>query len=130
MPGWTCAAGSTLLIPSGAQGNHLFIVLNNPANFVGYPPQSCVSVCICSIRKGPYDETCLVAVGEHPFVVQPSYVSYRHGRIDPCAHLKNLVDEQTIFPNTDVSAGLLGRIQAGLKASPQTPNYLKQLQSA
>lgn len=129
MAAWACAAGSALLIPSGAQGNHLFIVLDNPADFVGYAPQSCVCVCICTIRKGPYDKTCEVSVGDHPFVVAPSYVSYRHARIDPASHLKLLVDQQIIFPQADVGAALLNKIRVGLAASPHTPNFLKQLQT-
>lgn len=127
MSSWICACGNTLLIPSGQQGNHLYIVLNDPMDFNGHPPQSCASVCICTIRLGPYDKTCVVAPGEHKFVVDPSYVAYRHTRIDQASHLIGMVTANAVFPHDPVSNELLTRVRLGLRESKQTPNYLKQL---
>lgn len=127
MPDWICAAGSALLIPSGPSGNHFYVVLNNPSDFDGYPLQSCISCCVCTIRSGPYDETCVVEPGEHKFIIATSYVAYRYSRIDASAHLRKLVKAQTAFPQEPVGSLLLARIRDGLKASKQTPNYIKRL---
>ena len=125
VPNWKCVAGNTLLIPSGPQGNHLFIVLTNPADIPDLPPQSCLSVSLCTIRTSPYDLTCIVQAGEHPFVVSSSYISYRHARIDQAIHFEKMVDACTFFPHVPVSADLFTRIYSGIHASKQTPNYIK-----
>ena len=122
---WKCIAGNTLLIPSGPQGNHLFIVLTDPADIPDHPPQSCLSLSLCTIRTSPYDSTCTVQVGEHPFVGSPSYISYRHARIDQASHFETMVSACTIFPHEPVSADLLTRIYSGIQLSKQTPNYIK-----
>ena len=126
---WECAAGSTLLIPSGPIGNHLFVVLNHPKDFEGHAPQSCVSVSVCTIRTTFYDRTVVLEPGNgmHPFVQHPSYVSFRRARIDTAAHLRNLVEGQVAFPRDPVSQTLLKQICEGLQASEQTPNYIKDL---
>lgn len=127
MPGWVCSAGGTLLIPSGGEGNHLFVILNNPADFAGYQPQSCVSVSICSIRKGPYDGTRILKPGVHPFIVQDSYVAYRHARVDSAEHLGELVKNLVFVPLNPIDPATLASLVSGLFASPQTPNHLKKL---
>lgn len=127
MPDWTCTAGNTLLIPSGPKGNHLFIILTDPKDYDGYPPQSCISVCICTIRKGPYDKTCVIPKGAHPFIIDKSYIDYRHVRFDQAAHLINSIQGGSFFLNDPVDPELLNRIYDGLTDSKQTPNYIKAL---
>jgi hypothetical protein len=126
---WVCAAGSTLLIPSGPLGKHLFVVLNDPTDFEDYPPQSCVSVCLCTIRNPPYDTTRIIGAGAHPFITSSSYISYRHARIDQAAHLESLVRNKQFSPLEPVSEDLLAQIRSGLHLSRQTPNYLKLILS-
>ena len=102
MSAWRCIAGSAFLIPSGSLGNHFHVVLNDPKDFAGYPPRSCVACCICTIRNGPYDKTCIVERGEHKFIVADSYVAYRDARIDIAIHLEKLVAAQVVFPQDSV----------------------------
>jgi len=121
---WICAPGSTLLIPSGAEGHHLFIILNEPKDFEGYLNSS-VLVDICTIRRGPYDNTCEIQSGSHPFIANQSYVAYRHARIERHEGLIAKVNSKFFIPNEPVDGDLLKRIQEGLLKSPQTPNFLK-----
>ncbi len=129
MSAWVCAAGGTLLVPSGPEGNHLHIILNNPKDFDSFPPQSCVSVSICTIRKGPYDNTRIInpGPGTHPFIKAPSYVAYRYSRIDSATRLQELVRTMLFNPLDDINQNLLEEIRTGLNDSPHTPNFLKQL---
>jgi len=124
---WDCKAGATLLIPSGNQGNHLYVILNDPQDFEGYQPQSCISVCLCTIRNGPYDKTCVISTGSHSFVVSDSYIAYRHARLDPASHLLQLVERQIFIPLEPFDDEPFEKIRSGLLDSAQTPNYLKQL---
>ena len=127
MPEWTCTAGNTLLIPSGRQGYHFYIILTNPFDYEGYPPQSCISVCICTIRKGPYDKTCIIDAAAHPFIGSDSYVAYRHARFDPAATVEQHIQSGLFIKKEPIGTKTLEKIITGLKESPQTPNYLKEL---
>lgn len=55
---------------------HLFTVVLGPAHLEGYgdAPQVVV-VSFSSIKPGlPYDESCTVAAGVHPFITRDSFV--------------------------------------------------------
>lgn len=88
------AAGDALLIPSGPQGHHLFIVLNAPGLLPGYGAiEHCVLANISSIKPGiPHDPSCLVAPGMHPFVTSPSFIYYRGIRVETAAHLRRCIE--------------------------------------
>jgi hypothetical protein len=42
MAQWQPCAGATLLMPSGNEGDHLYIALNDPQSFENYGRQPCV----------------------------------------------------------------------------------------
>lgn len=123
---WVCNPGGTLLVPSG-ETHHLFVILNAPADFETYPPQSCVLVSFSTIRQGPYDATRVVQGGVHPFIREPSFVAYRHARMERSAVLAQRADAAIYIPREPVSEELRRDLIAGLYASPLTPRYLKKL---
>lgn len=127
MAAWRCGAGQTLLIPSGPTGHHLFVLLNDPRDFRGQRPQSCVSVSLCTIRTELYDGTCIVRPGEHQFVREDSYVSYRQARVDPADVIHERVNSSTFIPHQPASPELLLRLLAGLRTSPHTKPFIKAL---
>ena len=128
MGAWQPSAGATLLIPSGA-GKHLFVVLNHPMPFPGYGSQPCVVlVNVSSVRKGiPYDTTCTLAAGCHPFVVAESYVRYQDARVYRADELATRVTQGLFSPHEPMSRERLKAITAGLKASPRTKREFKTL---
>lgn len=127
MPDWVCAAGHTILVPSGHQGNHLFIILTDPIDCEGYQPQSCIFTSICTIRKGPYDKTCILEAGMHPFVKDNSYIAYRHARFEQARVIEQYVQSGLYIANNPIDSEMLVKIITGIKDSIQTPNYLKEL---
>jgi hypothetical protein len=126
---WVCSAGGTLLVPSG-ETHHLFVILNAPADFGTYPPQSCVLVPFSTIRQGPYDATRVVQPGVHPFIQAPSFVAYRHARMERSTVLAQRADAGMYIPREPVSEAVRLDLIAGLYASPLTPRYLKKLKVA
>lgn len=87
---WTPAAGDTIHIPSGPAGNHLFVILNDPTDISGYPSFVCALVSICTKYPDiPFDPTCVLTPGSHPFISHDSYISYRHTRLET---QKTLID--------------------------------------
>lgn len=123
---WTCIPGGTLIIPSGPTGKHLFVILNKPKDFAGYKNSS-VLVNISSIRKAPYDDTCILEPGSHPFINQRSYIAYRHARVDREESLIQKVNALLFTPHEPLDDELLEQIHNGLYESPQTRRFLKEI---
>ena len=128
MPAWQPSAGATLLIPSGA-GKHLFVVVNRPVPFPGYGSQPyVVLVNLSSVRKNiPYDMTCTLPAGCHPFVVAESYVRYQDARIYRADELGERVAQGLFSLHEPMAQQWLEAIRAGLRRSPRTKRELKTL---
>lgn len=128
MQGWRLCAGATLLMPSGNQGNHLYIALNDPCPFANYGPQpSVILVNLSSIRDGlPYDQTCVLPAGAHPFIKRDSFVFYKNARIEQETHVVQLVDRGVFGAHQPVSAAVLQTVKNGLYQSPFTKREFKQ----
>lgn len=129
MAQWHLGAGATLLMPSGNEGDHLFIALNDPCQFEGYGSNPCVLlVNLSSVRAGvPYDATCVLGAGEHEFVRHPSFVFYRNARIETVNHVLRLVEQGRFKPQVAMPAEVLQRIKSGLFASPHTKREFKRI---
>ncbi len=77
-------------------------------------------------RDWDSDQTCVIRVGEHPYVVRDSVIAYRFGELLTPHHIARL---QLLAPKEHgpVSPQLLLRIQEGAIKSDQTPAYLKKI---
>lgn len=126
---WQPRAGTTLLMPSGPEGDHLFIVLNDPKTFPTYGPNPCVVlVSLSTVRAGAhYDMTCVLDPGSHAFVKRASYVAYRYARIETVAHVATLVEQGLFKPDDPMPSELLIAIRDGLRLSQFTKREFKQL---
>ena len=116
-------------MPSGADGDHLYVVLNEPKAFADYGSQPCVVlVNVSTIRQGVrHDETCVLDTGSHPFIKQDSYVVYRSARIERVSHVQRLVQQGLFKPHTAFEEGLLALIKVGLRSSPFATQEFKNL---
>lgn len=128
MAAWLPTSGQTLFMPSGPAGAHLFVILNDPVALTGYPGVVCVLVCVCSKYPNvPYDPTCELAPGCHPFVTHDSYVAYRHARIETSTSLATLVAQGVFIPNQPCADPPFSQIKAGLNTSSNTKRAFKNL---
>lgn len=128
MAAWAPNQGDTLLMPSGPD-LHLFVLVLGPVAMAGYgkAPQI-VLVNVSTIRDGvPFDPTCIIEPGEHPFIQKRSYVVYRHARVEAVPHVSRLVADATCHPHVPCPAALLGRVAAGICASRMTPREFKRI---
>jgi len=125
---WRPCAGATLLMPSGNDGDHLYIVLNDPQTFESYGRHACVVlVNLSSVREGmPYDETCVLEASAHPFVRHRSFVFYRNARVEQESHILQLTQRGLFKPHVPVSVEVFQRIKAGLFDSPHTKREFKR----
>jgi hypothetical protein len=126
---WQAAPGQSLLMPSGPSGNHLFFVILGPIQLDnrGSTPQV-LTVSVTSIKPDlPFDDACVLKVGDHPFIQHDSYVAYRHLRIDPLPHVERLVQSGVWQPHTPCSPELLERIIRGVHLSRMTSRENKKI---
>lgn len=129
MADWAPANGGTLLVPSGSV-NHLFAMVLGPIVIEGYgKSEQVVLVNATSIPDGaaPYDATCVLVPGDHPFIKHPSYIAYRHMRIESSPHLCACVGKSVFVPHDPCSADLLARVVDGVCKSRMTPREFKRI---
>jgi len=128
MSAWVCVAGGTLLIPSN--GFHLHIILNDPCIFDGYKHEQCILVGISTVRKAPYDQTCIIEAGAHDFIKNQSYAYYRKARLDFVSHLNSMVRVNSFRPHNPATIELLDAVRNGLHKSKQTKKHIIDLKRA
>ncbi|WP_462137136.1 hypothetical protein [Candidatus Mycalebacterium sp.] len=69
----------------------------------------------------PYDKTCPINKGEHPFLRQKSHVSYRHSIVKSVEYMKASIGSGEAKFTTSIDRELLDLICEGLEKSPYTP---------
>jgi hypothetical protein len=123
-------AGSTLLIPSG-DVNHLFVILIGPIAMDSYgtaPQLLMVNLTSApSQPKVPFDQTCIVDIGDHPFVGHRSYAAYRYLRIDSLSHAEQMVSQGLWIEKERCSEIFLERLKSGVCVSKFTNREFKKL---
>jgi hypothetical protein len=102
------------------KSHHLLIICTDPL-----PDGNVVAFNLTS-RDWDSDQTCVVKVGEHPYLVRDSVIAYKYGELLTPRHIARL---QLLAPKEygPVSPELLLRIQEGAVKSDQTPAYLKKI---
>lgn len=64
----------TILIPN-FHTPHLHFICNDPVFYPGLGKECVLLVNISSIKPNiPYDKSCVLDVGEHPFITKPSFI--------------------------------------------------------
>jgi hypothetical protein len=129
MTQWVPKAQETLLIPSGnANGNHLFVILNDPIQIDGYPKDMCCMVGVTTQYPNVhYDPACLLPPGCHPFIQHDSYAAYRYARLEPAAHLIGRVAEGVFVVHQPMQDPAFSYIKSGLFVSRFTVRAYKGL---
>lgn len=119
---------ATVLIPSGSADQpdllHLFVVLCDP---FGQPPK-CLLVSLSTVRQDAYhDCSCLLYVGDHPFVKQTSYVKYSTCRLEEATKLEKAVATGIFRQHAMMDGAIVARIFCGCLSSKHTPKEIKDL---
>jgi len=121
---------ATLLVPSSPDYDlgrkHLFILLTDPiCDQSGR--MSVLMVSLSSVKPGiPYDSTCILKQGDHPFIRQESYVQYARARIEDPNKLLRGVKAGTLIPFDPMVQNIFARICSGLEISLFTSPVIQQ----
>lgn len=113
------AAGDSFILKGhGQRTAHLW----GPAG----PADAFIAVSFTTLKPHK-DRTCVVGVGEHPFVQHETCVMYSDARRITREKLVAAFASRSAFPQARLSPELLDRVRAGLLASPFTPHAIVEL---
>ncbi len=115
--------GDTFFIESGNVGEHLFVIALPFADVAGHPKQSTVLLSVCT-TVAKCDRTCILSVGDHPFIRHESYVAYNHARLYTHQELIDREQKGVFRKGDPIERMILKRIVDGLRNSLRTPNYI------
>lgn len=105
----------TLLAPSGPVP-HLFIICNDTCSL-----KANLLINISSFYDG-CDDTCVLNVGDHPFVRHQSYVFYAGAKIIKADGLQKGFQDGSLTPREPLGDAVFERVIAGINVSLDTPN--------
>lgn len=127
---WQCQAGECFLRDVSGK-LHLFFVLTNPLSAAqfGYGTNlKVLSVNISTIRDNvPYDNTCEIEIGEHPFIRNRSFVMYSRMMIDNAHDIEEMISNAVLVPRETCSVDLLERILQGALDSDRTSTEFQNI---
>lgn len=122
--------GQCFLVPSGPnQYLHLFTIIIEPEVLPerGNHPQV-ISVNFTSVPDNTlYDTSCLVDIGDHPFIKHLSYVNYRGARCDSYEQIQKLIDKGVFIKKEPCSDELLQKIINGALISKMISREFKDI---
>lgn len=118
---------ATLLCPSGPDHdpsrNHLFVVINDPLGLP--PPGQVIIVPVCSVPpSGSPDPTCILDVGDHPFIRHPSYVAYSRARQVEATSLSRFVETGYFVDKGLLEESVFSRVAEGIGKSRQVKRFV------
>ena len=110
-------AGNTFLLGARSADIHLWVVISDPLA----EPENVVLVSLTSWDRTK-EQTCLIEVGDHPFVRHRTVVSYAAARWGATSHqLDQLAASGALRPHQPASQPLLDRIRLGAARSRLLP---------
>lgn len=115
--GYIPAKKGTILIPSGS-ADHLHFICSDPVFFPDLA-RDCVLVAnISTVKPDIYhDPTCILDVGDHPFIRHPSFVFYKKADIFGADNISRNVADGTFTVHDPCEDIVLTRILAGFNIS-------------
>lgn len=98
-------AGDTFLLANQDINNHLWIIISNPL----LDSEQIVTVNFTSWQ--PYkDQSCIVEVGEHPFIRNKTCISYIDSKLITATQYDDNLLKSFIIPHSPISENLMARI--------------------
>ena len=107
----------TLLIPTGP-AKHLHIIMNDPVYSLEHQKKCVLVVNISTIKDGlPYDHTCTLASGDHPFIRHSGYVYYKGAEVVSAPRLIDRISLGEVNIMEPVSDSIYIRVLEGFGIS-------------
>lgn len=122
--------GQCMLIDSGGGDHkHLFTIVIDPMvvpNMGSMP--IVILIGFTSVRSQvPYDDSCVVQAGEHPFIKHESYLNYRHARIERAQHIEAMLAQGVFIQKEPCPEQLLEKVIQGALQSNRISREIKEI---
>lgn len=82
-------------------------------------------ISISTIKNKFHDATCVLVVGDHPFVIRDSYVVYKDPQLRNVDGIARCVASNSFIPQTDMDSAVVQRIIDGIRQSEFTPPWVE-----
>ena len=126
MAGYEPVKKGAILIPTGPT-DHLHIICCDPIFYPVINKDCILLVNISSVDEDMYyDNTCILNIGDHPFIKHPSYVFYKKAVIYGVESICRNVDEGNFFIHHPTNEAVYQRIIAGFEASSEVRGKIKR----
>ena len=105
---------------------HLWIVMNDEC-----AAGQCLLLMVTSVyptRKS--DESCLLNIGDHPFIMHPSYIAYRLAQMPRAQHIRKMLASKFYIPKEDFSGPVFARIAGGIFTSDEASGAVQKYAAA
>ncbi|MDP3940568.1 MAG: hypothetical protein Q8R92_20845 [Deltaproteobacteria bacterium] len=113
-------AGSAIILSGYPVGSpHLWFVLTDPDS----ESDQVVAVMVVTVR-GHTDRTVTLSAGDHPFIRHDSSLDFGGTKRFQTARLNAALRSGRCELSENMTAALLGKVRAGLLASPRTPHHI------
>jgi len=112
------APGDTFITtdPSTARDAHLWVIVSEPAQ-----DEDRIVILNLTTAAKHHDKTCILAVGDHPFISRESAINYGQGYVLSRATLEAQLNRRRIESRQPVTAAALQRNREGAGVSPFLP---------
>jgi len=108
-----------ILIPSNS-ASHLHFVCNEPVFYPNKGKECVLLVNISSIKLGmQHDTSCVLDVGDHPFITKPSFIYYRMAEIYSVAGIQLQIAEGNYSIREDCTDTVFEKILNGFNLSDE-----------
>lgn len=105
------------MLLSGSK-EHIYFICNDPVYYPKIAKDSFLAVNLTSIVDGiEHDPTCVLNVGDHPFVIHPSYIIYSRADVFGVDTIAGKVKSGDIRIHQPCNDSTFQRILAGFNAS-------------
>lgn len=110
--------GDTMLLQDSSIDEHLWVVISDPHA----DPERVVVVNLTSHDGPEKDDSCVLDVGDHPWITHKTSVRYRDARIATNASLDGLVASGALKSLADATDDLLRKIHTGAEKTLHLPS--------
>ncbi len=110
-------AGETFRFADPRVEEHLWIVISDPGTDVADPV---VIVRLTTLRRGR-ERTCILDVGDHPFITHVTVVDYGAAMEVADGNLDGMLGSALAYKQEPMRADVLSRIREGASESPEIP---------
>ncbi len=113
------SAGDAFLVPENRAGipSHFYVIVTSPLRNGGKVLLVNVTTWKDNTSVG-LDDTCLLDIGDHPFIKHRSFIAYNCARVTPVSAIEEALRRGSLILKQPCSEQLLDRIRQGLLDSP------------